>query len=136
MQEKHFLKDFCIYDGDHVFGLVILKDTNNQRLLYLYESNMNCSNSFQQFSMNESGPDHYTEDEDTVFNLLRWKKAFFKILNYSTSLQCQVIQMDCLDSLVSMRIPQRKEIGWKSIVLPKFNRIFFSSHIIFCLDEK
>lgn len=35
--------------------------------------------------MNESGPDHYTEDEDTVFNLLRWKKAFFKILNYPTS---------------------------------------------------
>lgn len=136
MWKKHFLKDFGIQDGDPVFGLVILKDTNNQSLLYLYESNRNFSNSFQQFSMNESGPDHYTEDQGTVFNSLKWKKAFFKILNYSTSIQCQVIQMDCFDSLVSMRIPQHKERGWKIIALAKFNRIFFSSHIIFCLDEK
>lgn len=48
--------------------------------------------------------------------------------------ECQVIQMDCFDGLVSLRIPQYKVRGWNMIALAKFNRIFSSSHIIFCLD--
>lgn len=46
----------------------------------------------------------------------------------------QVIQMEWFDGLVSLRIPQCKLIGQKMIALGKFNRIVFSSHVIFCLD--
>lgn len=88
--------------------------------------------------MKKPGPNHNAAGWGTALRSVSVEKGLFQnfegfshsVTECHSMTECQVIQMDCFDGLVSLRIPQYKVIGWKMIALAKFKNILFSHHFL------